>query len=234
MVDMPTTRLLPANTSWAKPAFENTDMPRWTARCWVFKVEPTIRALVVETMPPIFMAPLVDRRPKRSTELLILTPNPTVLVTARVLTMVEPDRFRFFVVKVFPTSRLQATAMEDMVLTFPWIWRLEKKAAGPSVEAEPCNRVAPATVRLAPTAIEDRVERLEPNKPFFDTNRESPTTTVEAVERISVIFTLPPRRVDPRTFKEPPAIKEDMVEILYWEVTELTTRSCKSTVLSSN
>ena len=136
-------------------------------------------------------------------------------MTASVLTIVDPDKFRFFVVKVFPTSRLQATAIEDMVLTLPWIWRLEKKAAVPSVEAEPCKRVAPATVKLAPTATEDKVERLEPNKPFFDTNRESPTTTVEAVERTSVIFTLPPRRVEPRTFKEPPAIKEDMVEILY-------------------
>ena len=82
-------------------------------------VEPTVRAFVVLMRPPMFMAPPVEKRPKCRVEELIFKPKPTVLVTARVLMKVDPVISKLLVVRVLPTSTLEATASEEKTETDP-------------------------------------------------------------------------------------------------------------------
>ena len=67
----------------------------------------------------MFMAPPVEKRPKCRVEELIFKPKPTVLVTARVLMKVDPVISKLLVVRVLPTSTLEATASEEKTETDP-------------------------------------------------------------------------------------------------------------------
>lgn len=75
--------------------------------------------------PAIFMAPMVEKRPKCRVDELILRANPTVFVTASVLMKVEPVIRKLLVVRVLPTSTLQSTASDEKTDTDPWTCRLE-------------------------------------------------------------------------------------------------------------
>lgn len=75
--------------------------------------------------PAMFMAPMVEKRPKCRVEELIFKPKPTVFVTASVLIKVEPVISKLLVVRVLPTSTLQATASDEKTDTDPWTCRLE-------------------------------------------------------------------------------------------------------------
>ena len=134
---------------------------------------------------------------------------------------VEPFKFTFFAVNVLPTSKLHDITTEDITETDPWICILEKNADWPNVDKNPCRFVGPPTFKRFPIPIDDGVDILDPKNPVLNTSKESPTIILDAVDKRPLILkllkvhTVPRNSVDPFTCKNPPAINEDIVEILF-------------------